>query len=56
MKRSPRRRLQSDPREPCDAPLAAEPALNGAHGRGLALDDGQDPEPREVAMAGSCVW
>jgi hypothetical protein len=50
MKRERRRRLQPDPREPCTAPLAAEPALDGAHGRGLALDDGQHPRVQLAAM------
>jgi hypothetical protein len=47
----PRRRLQPDPRGPCAAAVAAQPALDGAHGRGLALDDGQHPVVQLAAMA-----
>ena len=51
VRRHPRQRPQPDPRESCAAPLAAQPALDGAHGRGLALDDGQHLGIQIPAMA-----
>ena len=50
VKREAQGRLQPDPREPCAAPVTAQPALDSAHGRGLALDDGQHPGVQLAAM------